>query len=115
MRVTTLPIHPSGLEPEGVGQSAGFSNPGIQGVMYIDVTDVAGTDPTLNVVLEAQNPLDGTWHATGDVFAELVAEGQERVELANLPDVIVRAVWTVGGTATPTFTFAVAIVMKEPQ
>ena len=112
MRVTEIPIHPSATRV-ATGQTAGFSNPGVEGVMVIDVSAIAGT-PTLDVTIEAQDPISGLWNATGDAFAQLTAVGRERIELPFLPDHIIRAVYTIGG-GTPSLTFSIMIIMKEPR
>ncbi len=70
------------------------------------VTAVAGTGPTLDVVLE--DTLDGTnWNVVG-TFAQKTAVGREVVNVTAPFTDRLRARWTLGGT-TPTFTFAVIV------
>jgi hypothetical protein len=83
------------------------------GVLYLDVTAASGTTPTLDIDLEVKDPLSGQWftlvsltQATG-VTTQRLATG-----LADLADVVFRAVWTIGGT-TPDFTFSLCFVVKD--
>lgn len=79
-------------------------------VAYVDCTAASGTSPTLDVKLQGQDPVSGTWFDTGDSFTQLITTGNQRIE-ATVSDSIVRAVATIGGTA-PSFTFTVGLVAK---
>ena len=100
---------------------------------WLDVTTVTGTNPTLDLSIE-QTPDDGTTFLGFLRFAQSIAAEQRRIKWApslmneaaeetaelattggasvdNMPaSRKIRFVWTIGGTNTPTFTFAVGIV-----
>lgn len=84
----------------------------VRGVFYLDVTVVSGTNPTLDVIIEGKDALSGTYFTLA-TFAQKIAAGFERKELATLFDGWIRAKWTIGGTDTPTFTFTVGAVLKS--
>lgn len=68
----------------------------------IIVTAVSGTAPTLDV--EIQTSRDGNVWAAVESFAQVTATGRVRLTTGDCLR-YVRAVWTIGGTDTPTFTF----------
>ena len=92
---------------------------------FLSVTAKAGTNPTLNIKIQAQNPLvPANFHdIVGAAFAEKTAEATDFLTLypgmtasANLiiSEVLggpFRVVATIGGTATPTFTFSLCAVL----
>ncbi len=95
--------------------------------LYLDVTVVTGTNPTLN--LYVQNLLPDATSADDLVsFTQKTSTGSERVYFVEAGNVIgnkadatttagtviggllgdqIRLKWVIGGTSTPTFTFAV--------
>lgn len=92
---------------------------------FLSITAKAGTSPTLNIKIQAQNPLvPANFHdIVGAAFAEKTGEGSDFLTLypgltasANLivSEVLgcpFRVVATIGGTAAPTFTFSLAAVL----
>ena len=114
MRVKTYTLHASGAETATAAE-ARVDITGKEGVMYIECTAVTGTNPTMTTKLQGYDPIGGQWHDTGDTFAELTATGRERVELTNIPDAGIRLYNTIGGTASPTFTYSASLVTKESQ
>lgn len=71
-------------------------------VVYLDVTAVSGTSPTLNVVLE-DSPNGQDWFPVpGAAFTQVTAVGKQRLVVEHSGDFI-RAVGTIAGT-TPSFT-----------
>lgn len=95
------------------------------GLFQVDVTAVTGTDPTM--VWKIQISLDGVnWvdvDATNAATASVVATGRHTIRIypgltntaagtANgvLP-ALARFAWTIGGTDTPTFTFATHVAL----
>jgi hypothetical protein len=71
----------------------------------------AGTDPTLDVKLQHDPAVGGSYaDITGATFAQVttVASIEAVVFNASECDAFVRAVGTIGGTVTPTFDFGVA-------
>jgi hypothetical protein len=83
----------------------------IQGTLVI--TAVSGTNPTLDVIL--QTSVDGTnWDTVGS-FPQQTATttGRGKAFGAALGSQA-RWAWTIGGTATPTFTFRIdALVNRD--
>ena len=71
----------------------------------LEVTAVTGTNPTLDVLV--QDSIDGTNWATIGTFTQKTAAGLQVIDVATLFSRRIRASWTIGGTATPTFTFSV--------
>jgi hypothetical protein len=85
------------------GPLAGFGDESTLRVQ-LDVTAVAGTGPTLDVVVE--DTLDGTnWNVIG-TFAQKTAVGREVINITSLFTDRLRVRWTVAGTA-PSVTFSV--------
>ncbi len=74
----------------------------------ITVTAKEGTNPTLDVLIE--DTLDGgtNWNTIG-TFAQLVTTGQEVINITAPFSDNIRVSWTIGGTNTPKFTFAVVV------
>lgn len=92
---------------------------------FLSITAKSGTSPTLDIKIQAQNPLvPANFHdIVGAAFAQKVAEASDFLTLypgltasANLivSEVLggpFRVVATVGGSATPTFTFSLCAVL----
>lgn len=77
-------------------------------VFELDVTAVSGTNPTLDVVI--QDTMDGTNYFTIATFTQATAatHAVQRVNMTTTrPMDSIRASYTIGGTATPTFTFSI--------
>lgn len=78
--------------------------------VQLNATAASGTNPTLDVVVE--DSLDGSnWNTIG-TFAQLGAAGREVINITTPFADQLRVTWTIGGTATPTFTFAVIAVYE---
>ena len=80
--------------------------------VQLDVTAVAGTTPTLNVLVE--DTLDGTNFNTIGTFAQRTAVGREVINVTTPFADRIRISWTVGG-ATPSFTFSVVCAAQSPM
>ena len=126
-----ITVFESGLLGSGANNSAVMSDAVTEGRtwkgvrFFLSVTAKAGTNPTLNIKIQAQNPLvPANFHdIVGAAFAEKVAEATDFLTLypgmtasSNLivSEVLggpFRVVATIGGTATPTFTFSLAAVL----
>lgn len=86
---------------------------GSKGMFYIDCTLVSGTSPTLDVKVQARDPISGQLYDL-KAFTQLTAAGNERIVIGQeniaaadfLPSECTLD-WVIGGTATPTFTFSV--------
>lgn len=74
--------------------------------LTLDVTVVAGTNPTLDVELQTRRDSDDTWRAVAS-FAQSTGVDAERAVFPGI-DRQVRLVSTVGGTGSPSFTFSVS-------
>lgn len=88
------------------GAGATVDGLGVQSTLRVQlsVTAVAGTGPTLDVVLE--DTIDGTnWHQLA-AFPQRTAAGAVVLNVTTPFAGRVRARWTVAGT-TPSFTFSV--------
>lgn len=73
--------------------------------VQLEVTAVAGTTPTLDVLIE--DTVDGTnWNTIG-TFAQKTGVSREVINITTPFTSRVRARWTIGGSAGPSFTFSV--------
>lgn len=93
------------------GNDGGFSQggPANNALVYVNVSAVSGTTPTMTVKL--QDSVDGTnwFDVTGGATASITATGPQLVRIASTPIApFVRLVWTLGGT-TPSFTFSTSV------
>jgi hypothetical protein len=70
----------------------------------LNVTAVAGTSPTLNVLIE--DTLDGTNYNTIGTFAQKTAAGREVINITTPFSENLRVSWSIAGT-NPSFTFSV--------
>jgi len=77
--------------------------------IYLSATAVSGTSPTLDVQL--QSSADGSVWINHTAFTQVTAAATELKSLANFGNFI-RAVCTIGGSATPTVTFTLKGVKK---
>ena len=76
--------------------------------VQVTVTARSGTNPTLNVIVEDTLDDGVNWN-TIKAFTELIAVGQEVVDVTTPFSDNIRVSWIIGGTDTPTFTFAVVV------
>lgn len=92
---------------------------GVYVAVYLDITAVTGTNPTLDVKIQC-SPNNSTWFdpaaistASGTanrdhyVFAQKTATGQDIKIFPMNPCRYIRENHTIGGTSTPTFTYSV--------
>ena len=88
-------------------------------IIYMEVTAVSGSSPTLDSKVQGYDALGDVWHdSTGAVFAQKTGAGNDYLtiypgigETANeaVSDVIpalIRVHNTIGGSSTPTVTFS---------
>ena len=73
--------------------------------LQLAVMAVSGTSPTLDVLL--QDTVDGSNWNTIATFTQATGTGTDMQNVTAPFGDQVRLSWTVGGTATPTFTFTV--------
>lgn len=85
-------------------------------IFLLHVTAVSGTNPTLAVAIQGWNPMAEVWHEVA-AFATQTATTSTTIspQAATLDFQTYRAVWTVGGTATPTFTFSLAAIAHTEE
>lgn len=76
----------------------------------LTVSAASGTNPTLDVIL--QTTADGTNYYTADSFTQKTTTGTEAKVFTGLGS-LSRWRWTIGGTDTPTFTFAIAATFEK--
>lgn len=80
----------------------------LEAQVLLDITAVAGTSPTFDLVIEASHD-KASW-VTHTAFAQKTGAGKDLKTLSNLGRFL-RARWTLGGT-TPSFTCSVQLVGK---
>jgi len=111
----TIELHASSAETvtgSGTGVDVTKNDAGTSGTytrgaarLRLDVSAVSGTNPTLDVVVQTGPSSTGPWKQVG-AFTRATATTWEELPVAGLLD-WVRVSWTIAGTDTPTFTFAV--------
>ncbi|MBI3024097.1 MAG: hypothetical protein HYY66_00185 [Candidatus Tectomicrobia bacterium] len=80
-----------------------------EALLFIDVTAVAGTNPTLDFDVEA-GPADGELGFIHTEPAQITGAGKVLVKLSNIGPWL-RLKWTLGGT-NPSFTFSAKLAPK---
>lgn len=101
------------------GNSDDFINVACRGIqLYLDITAVTGTTPTMDVKLQAKDPVSEKYFdIPGATFGQVTGTGQHVLTLypgidtsqtdasSSLIPRVYRAAYTLGGT-TPNFTFS---------
>lgn len=103
------PLSPTSAPSSGARTTNGDTGP-LRGyslptsvLVQLDVTAVAGTTPTLDVVVE--DTIDGTnWYQVA-AFAQKTAPGRELLRVATPFADTLRVRWIIGGVS-PSFTFS---------
>lgn len=120
LTVAGVSIEASSAKTASGNSAAALTNGSGNGAyLFINVSAVTGTSPTLTVKVQAQDPVSAGWtDLPGAVTASIIATGLYLLALhPAMPDVAnskvsvplprtYRLVWTIGGT-TPSFTFSV--------
>ena len=123
-------IFSSSARGSGANNSNGATNHcGKGAIFWLDITAVSGTSPTLDVKIQGYDQTGGDWVDLGDniagtgayAFAQKSSTGQDQLTVypgltasgnavcnGKIPNRI-RAVATVGGSATPTVTFSLSV------
>lgn len=78
-------------------------------VFGVHSTAVSGTAPTLDVKIQESDDASAWSDVTGLTLTQVTAANQNRVAFGHSAKKYVRAVGTVGGSATPTVTATVTI------
>lgn len=95
------------------GNSENIAVPGDgPGAFYLEVTAFGGTNPTLDVTIEALDPLTNQ-NFLLLTFSQKTGVSSERLTLPDNFDTLLRVRWIIGGTAGPNFTFSLSMVMKD--
>ena len=82
--------------------------------MFLNISAVSGTAPTLDIISQAKDPVSGNWADINTLWSGLTTAGTYYANIAGLglaSDFAIR--WVIGGSATPTFTFSVGYVVKD--
>lgn len=82
-----------------------------EAIVYIDVTAVEGTSPTMTVTY--QSSPDGVTFYDHTAGAEITATGKQRIAMPNTIGRFGRLSYAIGGT-NPSFTFSAVIEFKRP-
>jgi hypothetical protein len=84
-----------------------------EATFYLEATAKSGTNPTLTVTIVDRHPHSGstTWY-TIVTFTQLTDVGSERKVLAANIGSKIAAVFTIGGTGTPSWTFNLYAIVK---
>lgn len=97
----------------GTGQLMRAIGTGFKAVASLHVTSVAGTTPTLTVIIESDDNVGFTSPVTQATFTTTnVVDGETKAIVGPKPDTYWRAKWTITGTL-PVFDFAVALGFEE--
>lgn len=85
----------------------GDYGPAVALIAQLNVTAVAGTTPTLNVVIE--DSVDGVnWNTIG-TFTQKTGVSREVIRISTPFASKLRATRTIGGTAGPSFTYEIVV------
>lgn len=82
-------------------------------VFILDVTKADGTDPTLDVDIEAKDPVSGKYFVI-ESFTQVVGSvTNERKVVTALYEGVLRAAWAITHTAAADYDFTVSVQGKE--
>lgn len=79
-----------------------------EAIVFLDVTAVSGTAPTLDVKIQVADP-NGAYYDLAS-FTQVTAVGRQARQISNFGQKA-KIVYTIGGT-TPSFTFSVTAISK---
>ena len=85
---------------------------GKEATIYLDITAVSGTDPTLDLIIKIYDSLSTKWHTLA-TFDQKTATGTDVGYIEYAIGEKMALFYTIGGTNTPTFTFSVNVGIKE--
>lgn len=100
--------------PSSVISSSGNSDPidvsdYLYGIIFVDVTAVSGTSPTLTIIIESQDPVS-LKYAEITRKENITTIGTYAIQISNFGNKI-RVRWILGGT-TPSFTLSMGGIFK---
>lgn len=85
-------------------------------ILFLDVSAATGTNPTLTVALQVQNPVSQKWSQVAVFTTQTAATGSTPISPITLElyGLNYRATWTVGGTS-PSFTFSFGAIVGAEE
>lgn len=105
-------VLPSAARGAGTHASGPITNPGGTSnvVALVHCTAVSGTSPTLDVVLQT-SPDGSTWTSVASSATTQLTAAGNAMSNALVDDDYIQVLATVGGSATPTATCRVAVLV----
>ena len=100
-------LHEGVITATGAGSVQTHAGPNV--IVTLDITAVSGTLPTLDVLIEEWDAASGTYF-TIDTFPQASTVSKVRRVVTGPHGPFIRASWTLGGTATPTFTCTIGMM-----
>lgn len=104
-------LHASAAET-ATGNSVNSSVYDKLAVFHLDVSAFGGTTPTLDVTIEAHDPVANKWYVVGTFAQVAETTANERVVVDPLPEVEIRVRWVIAGGGGETYTFSIGLVSK---
>jgi hypothetical protein len=97
----------------GTFNSGPLANAGLASwcVLYANVSAASGTTHTLDVKLQGSNDSETWTDIAGAAITQITGTSNTATTSGPIPYDYVQAVATVGGTGTPSVTFAAAVVL----
>jgi hypothetical protein len=83
-----------------------------EAIIYLDITAVSGTNPTLDLTFKTYDPLSQKWYELAS-FNQKTATGQDVGYIEYGINERLAVFYVVGGTDTPTFTFSISVNLKN--
>jgi len=85
---------------------------GKEATIFLDITAVSGTNPTLDLILKVYNSGAAKWHTLA-TFDQKSATGTDVGYIDYGIGEKMAVYYTIGGTNTPSFTFSINVGIKE--
>jgi hypothetical protein len=102
-------LTPAARTSTGTGTGIDMADTGPELYAILENGTTSGTSPTLDVKIQESDDNSTYSDITGAAFTQLTAAGGERILVRNRTKRYVRALGTIGGSSTPTFTYSVLI------
>ena len=80
--------------------------------IYLDITAVSGTNPTLDITIEDYNPKRDNWHTLA-TFSTKTGTGKDAGRIAENIGQGMAISYEIGGTNSPSFTLTVDVGLKS--
>jgi hypothetical protein len=109
-KFANLTMHASQAETVS-GQTADVNVGNYQeGIFFLNVTAVSGTNSTLDIKIQTKDPVSGTYFVIAS-FTQVTAVTNQVITIPNCLGSIINASYTLGGMS-PSFTFSLGGVVK---